>query len=363
MSGGVDSSVSAALLVEQGFDVTGVFIKAWHPEWAPCDWKDDRRDAMRVCAKLDIPFVTLDLEKEYKQEVVDCMVREYSAGRTPNPDVMCNKYVKFGGFLKYALSKGAEYVATGHYAQRTTVGKNIERGVRNDEKATIQFTLSTSRDTEKDQTYFLWTLNQDQLKHIIFPIGHLKKDEVRKLAKKFDLPNASKKDSQGLCFVGKVDMKEFLEHFITPKKGKVLDSEGNTIGMHDGALFLTIGQRHGFTVRNQKAGVTPLYVVEKNITKNTVTVSTKDPNSISEYGVQSIELSQVNWINSDPEVKTVYSVRLRYRQTLVAAQIVYIQKKWTVNLQEKILGASVGQSLVVYIGTACIGGGVIERVF
>ena len=357
MSGGVDSSVSASLLVEQGFDVTGVFIKAWHPEWAPCDWKDDRRDAMRVCATLDIPFITLDLEKEYKQEVVDYMVHEYSIGRTPNPDVMCNKYVKFGGFLQFALTEGADFVATGHYAKREEKKKN------KNERQPTTYTLHTSKDTEKDQTYFVWTLTQKQLQHVLFPVGYLKKVEVRALAKKFNLPNAVKKDSQGLCFVGKVDMKEFLGHFILAKKGKVLDPEGKTIGMHDGAFFLTIGQRHGFTVHNMKDSVTPLYVVEKNITKNTITVSTKDPHSVVEFGVHTVELSQVNWINSEPETETIYSVRLRYRQILIDAQITKIKKKWTVIFQEKIIGASVGQSLVVYIGSECVGGGVIEHAF
>src|SRR3990167_4048684 len=191
LSGGVDSSVSAALLKKQGYDVTGVFIKVWQPNWITCTWKEDRLDAMRVCAKLEIPFLTLDLEKEYKRDVVDYMIREYKAGRTPNPDVMCNRYIKFGAFFNWARKYGADYIATGHYAQ---VFKKV-----------TGYRLQVSRDFEKDQTYFLWTLTQRELSQTLFPVGRITKPEVRKLAKKFGLPTADKKDSQGLCFIGKVD--------------------------------------------------------------------------------------------------------------------------------------------------------------
>ena len=195
LSGGVDSSVSAALLKKQSFEVVGVFIKTWHPDFLECNEEEERRDAMRVAAHLDIPFLTFDFEKVYKKEVADYMIAEYRAGRTPNPDVMCNKEVKFGAFLKKALSIGAQYIATGHYAQN----KNNK--------------LMKANDPEKDQAYFLWTLNQKQLSKIIFPVGHLKKTEVRKLAKKFNLPVSEKKDSQGICFLGEVDLKKFLKHY------------------------------------------------------------------------------------------------------------------------------------------------------
>ena len=230
MSGGVDSSVSAALLKKAGYDVTGVFIKVWQPDWINCTWKEDRMDAMRVAALLDIPFITLDLEKEYKEEVVDYMISEYRAGRTPNPDVMCNRYVKFGGFYDWAMKQGADYVATGHYAQ------------------VIDGKLIAGNDKNKDQTYFLWTLNKEQLSKTIFPVGNIEKPEVRKLAKKFNLPNAEKKDSQGLCFIGKIDIKEFLSHYIDSKRGNVLNIEGEVIGEHDGSFFFTIGERHGFNI-------------------------------------------------------------------------------------------------------------------
>lgn len=347
MSGGVDSSVSASLLKKQGFDVTGVFIKAWHPDWAPCDWKDDRRDAMRVCAKLDIPFKTLDLETVYKKEVVDYMVREYKAGRTPNPDVMCNKEVKFGAFLTYAKKEGADFVATGHYAQNKLLKQT--------------YNLVVSKDAEKDQSYFLWTLTQDQLKHILFPVGGMTKAEVRVLAKKFGLATAQKKDSQGLCFVGKIDMKDFLLHFMKPKKGVVLNPAGKKIGIHEGAMFLTIGQRHGFSVSNTKTSSDPLYIVSKNISKNTITVSEKNPDSVENLGVKTILLRDVNWVGEAPNSKILYGVRMRYRQKLLNATIEKKGKGWAVNLAEPFIGASVGQSLVVYKGAMCLGGGVIER--
>lgn len=347
MSGGVDSGVSAALLQKAGYDVTGVFIKAWHPDFLPCTWREERRDAMRICAKLGIPFLTLDLEKEYKKEVVDYMVREYKTGRTPNPDVMCNKEIKFGYFLKFAKKKGADYVATGHYAQK----KKIKGG----------YSLAVSKDTEKDQTYFLWTLSQRQLPRILFPVGDKIKNEVRKLAQKFDLPVAEKKDSQGLCFLGKIEMRDFLKHYIKPKKGKVLDVAGKTIGFHDGAVFLTIGQRHGFVVNNKKTESIPLYVVTKNISKNTITVSELKPDNIESLGARNITLGSTVWTTL-PKKKTYYEVRLRYRQTLLKATIEKKKNKWVVSLDTPMVNISLGQSLVVYDKDLCVGGGVIESI-
>lgn len=345
LSGGVDSSVSLALLKKVGYDVTGVFIKSWHPEWFQCDWKGDRRDAMRVCARLDVPFITLDLEKQYKKEVVDYMIAEYKKGRTPNPDVMCNKEIKFGAFLKYAKKNGADFVATGHYAQNK---------VRNN-----LYQLATSKDTEKDQTYFLWTLSQDQLKHCLFPIGHLKKPKVRALAKKFNLPTALKKDSQGLCFIGKVDMKEFLSHYVKAEKGKVLDIDGKVIGSHDGSIFLTLGQRHGFTVNNKNTNSGPLYIVAKNNRENTITVSSLTLKSTEEVGTKSVHLSEVNWGGEVPISGREYQVRVRYRQKYEKATLVK-SKKWKVVFKKPLIGVSSGQSLVVYEKNICLGGGIIE---
>src|SRR3989338_3268617 len=298
LSGGVDSAVSAALLKKEGYAVTGVFIKAWTPEGYPCTWKEDRRSAMRVAAILDIPFITLDLEKEYKKEVVDYMVTEYKKGRTPNPDVMCNKEIKFGHFLKFALKNGADFVATGHYCQIFPPIK--VRGGRGSYEIGQggEVILLEGKDKNKDQSYFLWTLTQKQLKHILFPIGHLQKEEVRKLAKQFGLPQATRKDSQGLCFLGQIDMKEFLSRYIKPKMGSVLNDKSKIIGNHNGALFFTIGERHGFTITQKSNQEVPLYVVEKNLKKNTVVVAPTQTERSSNLYIKEVNLGDVNLINS-----------------------------------------------------------------
>ena len=393
LSGGVDSSVAAALLKRGGYEVTGVFIKAWYPfdsaqdkPVGGCDWREDRRDAMRVCARLDIPFLTLDLEKEYKKKVVDYMLREYRAGRTPNPDVMCNKEIKFGHFLKYALKQGADYIATGHYAQsveRKTQNVKLEfKANQDNEMNALRFTLYASRDRNKDQSYFLWTLRQEQLKHVLFPVGHLKKSNVRKLAKKFSLPTAEKKDSQGLCFIGKIDMKDFLSRYIKAKRGNVVDVNGKRIGYHDGAQFLTIGQRHGFTVTKKGSDFVPMYVVSKDIKKNIITLSKQHPDKLAlpvrsferpraaiagssggarreNVGVSEIVLDEPNWINDTPVSGKTYKARLRYRQKLMQVLVRRVKGKWTVNFKKRVMDASSGQSLVIYDRNAVIGGGVI----
>ena len=368
LSGGVDSSVSAALLKKQGFDVTGVFIKAWYPDFMPCNWREERRDAMRVAAKLDIPFITLDLEKDYKKSVVDYMLNEYKTGRTPNPDVMCNKEIKFGSFLKWAIKSppaggGADYVATGHYSQI------IEHRTSKSKKKNVPcFMLHVSRDFNKDQSYFLWTLKQEQLKHILFPVGNLTKTEVRKLAKKFGLPTSDKKDSQGLCFIGKIDFKEFLAHYIKPKRGNVLDISGKRIGYHDGAMFLTIGQRHGFNISNKKDNSKPLYIVKKNIKKNEIVVYQKDPEMEGKVGTTKAVLSDVNWVSDAPKENKIYKVRTRYRQKLIPARIYKLKNPstgsgqvWYVEFNKAILDISPGQSLVVYDKFECVGGGLLNN--
>src|SRR3989338_8513859 len=253
LSGGVDSAVSAALLQKTGYEVVGVFIRTWHPEFLECNEEEERRDAMRVAAHLDIPFLTFDLEDVYKKEVADYMIREYKAGRTPNPDVMCNKEVKFGAFMKKALAMGADFVATGHYAQVDGAGNTFsnftgeaDRTFSREYPASHQYyskrfhLLCRGVDPGKDQSYFLWMLKQEQLKKVLFPVGHLKKTEVRKLAGKFKLPVAEKKDSQGICFLGAVDLKFFLKHYIKPKKGKVVNEKREVIGHHDGVVFHTL---------------------------------------------------------------------------------------------------------------------------
>ncbi len=351
LSGGVDSSVSAALLKKQGYQVTGVFIKVWQPDFYECTWKEDRLDAMRVCAKLNIPFVTLNLEKEYKREVVDYMIREYKVGRTPNPDVMCNKYVKFGAFFKWAIKNGADYVATGHYAQ----AKKVKNG---------RMTLSVSNDKEKDQTYFLWTLSERELKKTLFPVGHLTKTQVRRYAKKFDLPTALKKDSQGLCFIGKVNMKEFLSHYVTPKQGKVLDTDGTTIGYHRGSLFFTLGERHGFTITKKTAHDTRLFVVKKDLRRNTITVARKlkKQENPSDSDDTRVTLTNVHWISREPHTNKPYYGRVRYRQPLAECFLEHMSSgKATIQFTKSQSFLTPGQSLVIYNGAECVGGGIISN--
>jgi len=351
MSGGVDSSVSAALLQKQGYEVVGVFIRTWHPDFLPCNEEEERRDAMRVAVSLDIPFLTFDLEDVYKKEVADYMISEYKAGRTPNPDVMCNKEVKFGAFLKKAISMGADYVATGHYAQKKLTADS--------------FQLIAGLDSSKDQVYFLWTLKQEQLSKILFPVGHLNKTEVRKLAKKFKLPVAEKKDSQGICFLGTVDLKDFLKHYIKEKKGKVLNEKGEEVGFHDGVVFYTLGERHGFTITKKTEHDKPYYVVGKDVKKNILYVS-QDKNISLIRANRRIVLDDVNWINQTPKENKNYTAQIRYHGELLPCKVIYTGEPcgtqgspvWEVIFKEPVLVAS-GQSCVIYDKDICLGGGVI----
>ena len=365
MSGGVDSSVSAVLLKKARYNVTGVFIKVWQPEWFTCTWREDRLDAMRVAAKLGIPFITLDLEEEYKQEVVDYMIAEYRLGRTPNPDVMCNKYVKFGGFYKWAMAQGADYVATGHYARIEQVKSQKVRVVsdtKNDRLGTFDFRLLTALDTNKDQSYFLWTLTADQLAHTLFPVGDLEKPEVRKYAEKFGLANADKKDSQGLCFIGKVDVKDFLKRYIEPVRGDVLSSDGGVIGFHDGATFFTIGERHGFTITKKTTHDEAYYVVSKDMSRNTITVSSFTQMHQSSRDILKIKLIKVNILNpAEIKINYPYTARSRYRQALFVCKIiVYTDETLQVAFDKPPESISPGQSLVLYDWEVCLGGGIIE---
>ena len=348
LSGGVDSAVSAALLKEKGFDVTGVFIKVWQPDFLPCSWRDERRDAMKVAIALDIPFLFFDFEEKYKSEVVDKMIAEYKVGRTPNPDVLCNKEIKFGAFWKKAKEMGANYIATGHYAR-------IEYGQ-----------LKEAVDKEKDQSYFLWTLTRDDLAHILFPVGNLKKDEVRKLARKYNLPVSEKKDSQGICFIGDVSMEEFLSHFISTKPGDVLNTLGEIIGSHSGAVLYTIGERHGFDILKKKPEDGAFYVVSKDIKANTITVSNKK-SEIDSLSPKKIVVKSVNWI-TEPK-NPLLSARIRYRGNKVPATLFLEGKELGIEFQKPINGLSLGQSIVFYLspskvddGDYGIGGGVMDRV-
>lgn len=313
---------------------------------------------MRVAAVLGIPFVTLDLEKEYKKEVVDYMIREYKEGRTPNPDVMCNKEIKFGHFLKFALKNGAEYVATGHYA--CAIASHQTRGGRDE----VRVRLKEGTDKNKDQSYFLWTLTQDQLKHILFPIGHLQKAEVRKLAEKFGLPQATRKDSQGLCFLGQINMKEFLKEYAGAKKGEVINENGEVVGKHEGAVLYTIGERHGFTIAKKSDKEAPLYVIAKDIEKNTITIASKEdfsfpPSPASRRGAGGeVEIQNINLIGEIKNKK--YSCRIRYRQEKVGCKIVQEKNQTRVIFDKPQMGISPGQSLVLYDNEICLGGGIMS---
>ncbi|MFH1402569.1 MAG: tRNA 2-thiouridine(34) synthase MnmA [Patescibacteria group bacterium] len=364
MSGGVDSSVASALLKKQGYDVTGVFIKVWQPDFVECQWKEDRLDAMRVCALLDIPFLDLDLEKEYKKDVFNYMIDEYKKGRTPNPDVMCNKKIKFGAFLDFALKNGANYIATGHYVRLN----HLALGALSKSLGTpsAKWELLAGVDKNKDQSYFLWTLTQEQLKYCLFPVGEYEKPQIRKMAEKFGLPVAQKKDSQGLCFVGKVDMKEFLERFIPQKKGNVADRDGKIIGKHDGVHYYTLGQRHGFEITQKGTDDKPYYIIAKDLKKNILIVSNTNT-TIPDYSVQTsrevkpfrIEIDEVNWIAGQASGwDKKYSARIRYRQPLQNCKLKKENNKIFVEF-DKSQNTDSGQSVVIYDGEICLGGGVV----
>ncbi len=342
LSGGVDSAVSAALLQREGYDVTGVFIKIWQPEFTECTWREDRLDAMRVAAYLKIPFREIDLSDQYKDEVVRDMITAYESGVTPNPDVLCNERIKFGHFLKYALSEGADHVATGHYAQNSF------------SEATGRYSLLRSADEQKDQSYFLYRLGQQELSRALFPVGGLTKSRVRELAEEFGLPVARKHDSQGLCFVGPVTIPEFLSKYISLKGGAVLDRTGAVVGEHDGAALYTIGQRHGFRLHN--APPAPMYVTGIHITNNTIEVA-PDP---SEAAVLHVELDQLHWINEEHVGESV-RVQTRYREQPVTATIT-----GSTLVFEQPHVVSPGQSIVLYKGTKdrdeCYGGGIARSI-
>ncbi|MDD5152470.1 MAG: tRNA 2-thiouridine(34) synthase MnmA [Candidatus Pacebacteria bacterium] len=351
MSGGVDSSVTATLLQRQGYDVTGVFMKVWHPSFLPCTWREERLDAMRVSAHLGIPLLTWDFEREYKEKVADYMISEYKAGRTPNPDVMCNKEIKFGAFFRRAIKEGANFVATGHYAE---VRKNKKTGL---------YEMFASIDETKDQSYFLWTLGQKELSKTLFPVGKFKKSEVRKLAKKFGLPTATKKDSQGLCFVGKLEMKDFLAHFIKEKEGAVLNEESEVIGTHHGAWFYTLGERHGFTITKKETNDSPYYVIAKDILKNTLTVASAVSKNPLECATKEITLSDVNFCTGiNPDTKKKYNVAVRYHGEPYECTLGQLAGEKLLLRLKKPAVVALGQSAVVYDGLLCLGGGIVEDI-
>ncbi len=341
LSGGVDSSVAALRLIKEGYNVVGVFIKVWHPDFLVCNWEEERLDAMRVAAHLKIPFLTCDAEEEYKKGVGDYFISEYIAGRTPNPDVMCNRHVKFGAFWEFAKKHGADFIATGHYAQVKKEGDSYQ--------------LLKGLDTSKDQSYFLWTLTQEDLAHTLFPVGDTEKIDIRKEAKDAGIPTAVKKDSQGVCFLGHVDIPEFIGHFTTLKKGAVHDVRGGIIGEHTGALIYTLGQRHGFTIFGEKARK-PHFVVAKDVTTNSIIVDIKPPEIGSETKIrinnENIILDRID----EPETEAVF----RYRGKTDLVNVLSDKDGLYISAKENIEKPAAGQSVVFYRGEVCLGGAVIS---
>lgn len=338
MSGGVDSSVTAALLMEAGYDVTGAYMKNWSRDLpgVRCPWAEDLADAKRVAVDLGIDLKVYDFETEYKQKVVNYMLAEYQVGRTPNPDIMCNQEIKFKLFLETALEDGADLIATGHYAR-------IDGG-----------RLLCARDDKKDQTYFLYRVTKEALEKTLFPLGDLLKSEVRGLAHERGLSTASKKDSTGICFVGQVGIEEFLGQYIDVKPGKIIEKEsGKDLGWHKGAVFYTIGQRHGLDL----GGGLPFYVVGKDIDKNEVYVS-RNLNQ-ADLWVGEIKLKDLHWINEAPEVGRTYQIRTRHQAPLVEATISDFTKQLVLKLKSPQRAITSGQSVVIYDGEVCLGGGII----
>ncbi|HAU65774.1 TPA: tRNA 2-thiouridine(34) synthase MnmA [Candidatus Uhrbacteria bacterium] len=353
MSGGVDSSVSAALLLENGYEVIGAFMKNWSGSvcgprqtdeddvgemFQECGWKDERRDAARVAAKLNIPFVTFDFEKEYRRDVVEYLFREFETGRTPNPDVMCNKYIKFDRFIQEADRLGCEYVATGHYARE-------QNGL-----------LYKAVDSNKDQTYFLWAINPKIVSRILFPIGEMTKPEVRKKAEEFGLEVAHKKDSTGICFVGEVDIRTFLQKRLPKDPGNVVTIEGDMIGTHEGVSFYTIGQRHGLSI----GGGQPYYVVDKRPETKELVVSSNFHPALFKTRLTA---TQLNWFEK-PVSPFACLARIRHRQPLQPCRIQLVSidgiEKVSVAFDEHQRAITPGQSIVFYDVDKVLGGGIIE---
>lgn len=340
MSGGVDSSVSAVLLQEQGYDVTGIYMKNWSEDLPgmKCPWAEDLADAKRVAVGLDLDFEVWDFEKDYKAKVVDYILAEFQKGRTPNPDIMCNEEIKFKLFYERAMAEGADYIATGHYAR--TDGRNLLRAV----------------DENKDQTYFLYRMSAEATAHTLFPVGGMLKPEVKALAEKKGLDVAHKKESMGVCFVGEVGMKDFLREYLDAQPGEIRDSATDqVVGYHDGAIFYTIGQRHGLYL----GGGLPYYVVGKNLEQNIVYVS-RNLND-AHLWARELKLEQLKLRQALPASNQI-AVRLRHRAPLVPAKFEQTDAdSGNLIFAQEIKRPAAGQSAVFYAGEVCLGGGIIAE--
>ncbi|UWX54009.1 tRNA 2-thiouridine(34) synthase MnmA [Maribacter litopenaei] len=389
LSGGVDSSVAAYLLKEQGYEVIGLFMKNWHDDTVTiseeCPWLEDSNDALIVAEKLGIPFQTVDLSAEYKERIVDYMFREYEMGRTPNPDVLCNREIKFDVFLKIALQLGADYVATGHYCRKGTL-------INSDGSETYQ--LLAGKDKNKDQSYFLCQLSQEQLSKTLFPIGELTKPEVRQIASKMNLITADKKDSQGLCFIGKVRLPEFLQQQLKPKTGKIIEvsstvtkyelsipnfddkvseleyfarkpqysvEDGKIVGEHQGAHYFTKGQRKGLNVGGTKE---PLFVIETDVEQNIIYTGQGKSHPGLYRRTLFVHDSEIHWVRSDLRLKTDENLkvkaRIRYRQELQNATLYKTDGGLYVDFEEKQSAITEGQFVAWYMDDELLGSGVIS---
>ncbi len=344
LSGGVDSSVTCALLLEQGFEVEAVFMKNWTPKSAAeglmmCPLKADEKDARLVASQLGINLSVVSFEKEYREQVVEYLFKEYKDGRTPNPDILCNSKIKFKAFLDYALDRGADFVATGHYVRN----KNNK--------------LAKGKDSNKDQSYFLYQITKEQLSKCLFPIGEFKKTKVRLLAKKYGLATAEKKDSQGICFVGEVEMKEFLKSRIKPKTGEIITTEGKKIGEHEGVWYYTIGQRRGIGV----GGGIPYYVVDKNLDSNKLIVSRGDKDEA--LFKNELVANEIHWIDgAEPKLPLKCKCKIRYRQEDQECHVTRSTNhvaRINVKFKEKQRAITPGQFVVFYKDKLCLGGGKI----
>ena len=385
LSGGVDSSVAAYLLKEAGHQVVGLFMKNWHDESVTlsneCPWLEDSNDAMLVAEKLGIPFQTVDLSKEYKELIVDYMFDEYAKGRTPNPDVLCNREIKFGVFLKIALSLGADFVATGHYCQKSQFTDPLGR---------VIYQLIAGKDENKDQSYFLCQLTQEQLSKVLFPIGHLQKAEVRKIAKTQDLITADKKDSQGLCFIGKVSLPDFLQQQLKPSKGQIIEipsdfetyhtlqkasksiqqqskkqkysrEDGLLVGEHDGAHFFTIGQRKGLQVGGK---VEPLFVIDTDVNSNTIYVGQGKQHPGLFRAALKIKTAEIHWIRNDLSISSGETLevlaRIRYRQPLQKVRLYQTEEGMYLLFKSPQSSITSGQFVAWYQDDELLGSGVIS---
>lgn len=352
MSGGVDSSVAAILLKEQGYDVIGVFMKNWEEkdENGVCMAEEDYKDVIAVAEQLEIPYYSVNFVKEYWDKVFTYFLDEYKKGRTPNPDVMCNKEIKFRAFLDYAMKLGADYVATGHYA----------RIIHEEKDGKIKSTMLRGIDDNKDQTYFLCQLSQEQLEKVLFPLGEYTKPQIREIAEKYNLATAKKKDSTGICFIGERDFNKFLSQYLPAKGGNIVNTQGKVLGHHNGLMYYTIGQRKGIGIGNTKEGTgEPWFVVDKDLQKNELIVTQGDNSVLYSKGLIATDFNFINEVQFPLEC----TVKFRYRQKDTKVVINKLnENEYEVIFDEPQKAVTLGQIVVAYDGEVCLGGGIIDKI-